>query len=518
MRPRNSVVKAGLLCAALGLAAAPVAAASFVRGDVNQSGKVDLSDTVALLMHLFAGAPVPGDCLDAADVNDSGLVDVADAVYGLGYLFAHQPPPPAPFPACGRDETEDGLGCASFQGCGPAVVEEVRSAAAYNPHPEVGSGDLAELVAGNTAFACDFYGAVRGEKGNLFFSPYSVSVALAMLYGGARGASGEEMAAAMHFTLPQDRLHPAFNALGLELASRGEGAQGADGEGFRLNIANSIWGQTGHSFLEAYLATLAENYDAGMRLVDFKVAPEPSRLAINDWVSGATEGKIKDLVPQGAITELTRLVLTNAIYFNAAWLAPFPENLTYDGEFTLLDGGTAVVPLMRQDGAFGRMQGDGFVAVELPYDGEELSMIVVVPHAGRFAEFEAAFGAAQLGAIVRGMQPAHVRLTMPKFRFETSLSLVPVLQGLGMGGAFAPLGADFSGIDGTRDLFVTDVLHKAYVAVNEAGTEAAAATAVIVGIVSVPEPVSIDRPFLFFIRDIPAGAVLFGGRVVDPRA
>ncbi len=518
MMPRNPAMTAGIVCLALCVAAAPGAAATFVRGDVNQSGKIDLSDAVAVLMHLFGGAPVAGDCLDAADVNDSGFVDVGDAIYGLGYLFAQQAAPPAPFPACGLDTTEDGLGCESFAGCGSAVIEELRSTKLHDPDPDVPPEGLAELVAGNTAFACEFYRAVRGEEGNLFFSPYSVSVALAMLYAGARGVTEEEMAQAMHFTLPQERLHPAFNALGLALESRGEGAQGADGEGFRLNIANSIWGQTGYSFLDAYLDALAESYDAGMRLVDFMHAPEPSRLAINDWVSAETEGKIEDLVPPGAITDSTRLVLTNAIYFNAAWLAPFPEKLTHDGDFTLLDGGTATVPLMMQDGSFGYTAGDGFCAVELLYDGEELSMVIVVPDAGRFGELEAALDAAKLGAVTGGMQPAHILLTMPKFRFEASFALVPVLRALGMRDAFTPFAADLSGIDGTRELYVTDVLHKAYVAVNEAGTEAAAATAVIVGIVSVPEPVTIDRPFLFFIRDIPTGAVLFGGRVVDPRA
>ncbi len=497
--------------------AAPGVASTFVRGDVNQSGRIDLSDAVSVLLHLFRGAPVAGDCLDAADVNDSGGIDVADAIYELGFLFARQAAPPLPFPACGADATDDDLGCASFTSCA-AAGEELRSDKERNRDPDVIPADLAELVAGSTAFACDFYRAVRGTEGNLFYSPYSLSVALAMLYAGSCGVTESEMSDTMHFTLPQARLHPAFNALALALESRGQGAQGADGQGFRLNIANAIWGQTGYSFQNAYLDCLAESYDAGMRLLDFRAAPDPSRLVINDWVSTETEGKIEDLIPPGAITDYTRLVLTNAIYFNAAWISPFSEKLTHDGSFQLLNGSVVTVRLMMQDGSFGYSHGPGYTAVELPYDGQELSMVIVMPEAGQLETFQAALDAPALATILGAIAPTHIQLTMPKFRFESSFALVPTLRAMGMHDVFTPFVADLSGIDGTRDLFVTDVLHKAYIGVNEAGTEAAAATAVIIGVTSVPPQVTIDRPFLFLIRDIATGAILFVGRVTNPAA
>ena len=236
--------------------------------------------------------------------------------------------------------------------------------------PNVAPPDLADLVAGNSAFAFDLYQFLREEgNGNLFYSPHSISLALAMTYAGARGETERQMADTLHFTLPQDRLHPAFNGLDLELAHRGEGAQGKDGEGFRLHIVNALWGQEGYEFLSEFLDTLAENYGAGLRLLDFASAPEASRVTINDWVSEQTETRIEDLIPQGIIDPETRLVLTNAIYFNAAWSTPFIPDLTEDGPFYLLDGGQVSVPMMRQTTSFGYAEGEGYQAVELPYDG-----------------------------------------------------------------------------------------------------------------------------------------------------
>jgi serpin B len=202
-----------------------------------------------------------------------------------------------------------------LSGCGaPAAGGELaKSSQARDTAPSVGGADSGALAAGNTAFALDLYERLRGEDTNLFFSPYSISVALAMAYAGARGGTERQMAGALHYTLPQDTLHPAFNVLDLELASRGEGARGRRGEPFRLHIANALWGQTGYSFLPDFLDLLARNYGAGMRLVDFRTAPEPSRVTINDWVADQTEDRIRDLIPSGVITTATRLVLTNAI-------------------------------------------------------------------------------------------------------------------------------------------------------------------------------------------------------------
>jgi len=387
--------------------------------------------------------------------------------------------------------------------------------------PNVAEADVAELVAGNSAFAFDLYQTVREENGNLFYSPHSISLALAMTYAGARGETEQQMADTLHFTLPQDRLHPAFNALDLELARRGEGGEGQDEEGFRLNIVNSIWGQTDYSFLPEFLDVLAKSYGAALRLLDFESAPEESRQVINEWVSDQTEGRIKDLIPQGVINELTRLVLANAIYFNAVWSHPFEEEQTHDGTFHLLDGSQVTAPMMQQTEHLGYTEGDGYQAVELPYVGNEVSMFVLLPAAGRFGEFENSLDAARVEAIVKDLGQTNVALTMPKFKFDSSFQLADTLAGMGMPDAFSPETANLSGMDGTRNLFIQDVVHKAFVSVDEAGTEAAAATGVVIGITSAPASpveVTVDRPFVFLIRDIETGVILFVGRVVNPSA
>ena len=281
--------------------------------------------------------------------------------------------------------------------------------------PEITDSDLRDLVSGNSAFAFDLYQAMRENEGNLFYSPYSISLALAMTYAGARGETEQQMAETLYF-LSQDRLHNAFNGLDLELAGRGEGAQGKDGEGFRLNIVNAIWGQRDYKFLDEFLDVLAENYGAGLRLLDFINAPEESRITINDWVSEQTEGKIEDLIPQGVIDELTRLVLTNAIYFNAAWLSPFSEDAIEDDTFYLLDGSEVVVPMMMQTESFGYAEGEGYQAVELLYDGSEMSMVVLLPEIGHFEEFEASLSADQVDSIIGNLENKTIDLRPAQIR------------------------------------------------------------------------------------------------------
>ena len=391
----------------------------------------------------------------------------------------------------------------------------VRSAKQRVSSPNVAEADLAELVAGNSAFAFELYQAIRKEGGNLFYSPYSTSLALAMTYAGARGETEREMARTLHYTLPQDRLHPAFNALDLELASRSGGAQGQD-DGFKLNIANSIWGQTGYSFLSEFLDILAESYGAGLRVLDFASEPDDSRAAINDWVSDETETKIKDLLPPESITSQTVLVLTNAIYFNAAWAYPFEEELTKDGVFHLLDGGQVTVPMMEQTEYFGYAEGEGYQVVELLYDGEEMSMVILLPDTGRFDEFAGTLDAERAASILMDINPQEIHLTMPRFTYESWFSLKETLAAMGMPSAFTA--ADLSGMDGTYSLFIDDVLHKAFISVDEAGTEAAAATAVVVARAAPapPKDVAVDRPFVFMIRDIETDAILFVGHVLNP--
>ncbi|MBA7564701.1 hypothetical protein ES708_06368 [subsurface metagenome] len=326
----------------------------------------------------------------------------------------------------------------------PVSSEVLQSDKQRVTSPVATQAGLATLVDGNSAFAFNLYQALKETDDNLFYSPYSISLALAMTYAGARGETEEQMANTLHFTLEDNRLHPAF--------------------------------------------------------------------------SDQTEERIKDLIPKGAIDELTRLVLTNAIYFNAAWQYPFEEDATFNGVFYLLNGDKITVPMMRQTESFGYAEGDGYQVVELPYDGRELSMLVLLPQTGQFELFEESLNAQRVDDIVKNLNTREVVLTIPKFEFESSFGLKKTLTAMGMPVAFSA-GADFSGMTGNPDLFIGEVLHKAFVSVDEAGTEAAAATAVIMELTAMPgEPVevTIDRPFIFLIRDIESGTILFIGRVVNP--
>jgi serpin B len=405
---------------------------------------------------------------------------------------------------------------------GAAGVKVLHSEMQRDTSPDVLPADLEELVAGNRAFAADFYQAVRDRDGNLFYSPYSLSTALAMTYAGARENTAIQMADVLHLSLPQERLPPAFNALDLELASRGSQSGGADEpQPFQLSVANSLWAQYDYPFLAEFMDLLARNYGAGLRLADFASSPEPARQEINDWVYRETQEKISDLIPEGAIDELTRLVLANAIYFKADWIQPFAKESTQDAPFTLLDGSQVQVSMMAhaKPRSLNYASGEGFQAVELPYVGDQISMVVLVPDKGRFADFEAGLDGAFLGAILSSLEPRTVDLRLPKFNFESEYDLRDTLSAMGMPDAFDADLADLSGMDGTQLLYIGNVFHKAFVAVDEKGTEAAAATAVVVQLESAIMQdivLTVDRPFIFLIQDKPSGAILFMGRVLDP--
>lgn len=383
--------------------------------------------------------------------------------------------------------------------------------------PDVPAADQTALVKGNSGFALDLYQQIRDKPGNLFYSPFSISMALAMTWAGAKNETESAMAGTLRFTLPQDKLHPAFNWLDLELGSRGKNAKASDGKGFRLNVVNALWGQIGYNFEAPFLDTLGVNYDAGMRIVDFQKDPQGSADLINGWVKTETEGKIDKLVPVEAISDATVLILTNAIYFNAAWKEPFKVENTQDGPFTKADGAKVTVPMMSgfQEAPYG--EGDDYQALVMPYDGDELSMVLVLPK-GDIADFEAALDGDKLDAILGGVSEHGVDVKMPKFKFDYELGLKQTLKDMGMEIAFTPGEADFTGINSKGQPYIEDVLHKAFIGVNEAGTEAAAATAVIIGDESAPQPaaISLDRPFLFMIRDNATGSLLFVGRVADP--
>ncbi len=409
-------------------------------------------------------------------------------------------------------------------GCGEGAgdFDLAQSTKPRNRTPSPPAADVTAQVAGNTQLALDLYGyQARGTGGNLFFSPHSISTALAMTWAGARGTTEQEMAGALHFVLPQARLHPVFNDLDLKLEGRARGGQGSDGKGFRLRVVSSSWAQRGFPILDPFLDVLAEHYGAAIRLVDFATDAERARRAINAWVEDETEKRIRELLAQGAVDSLTRLVLVNAVYFNAAWAKPFSKTSTRSETFYRLDESGVAVQMMREQEGMQYAAAPGWQAVELAYEGNELGMLVIVPDRGRFVELERGLDAARLSAVVDALESRNVTLGLPRWTLEgASFSLKHALSDLGMPTAFST-DADLSGIDGRRDLFVGDVLHQAFVKVDEAGTEAAAATAVTVGVTSAPvSPVTltIDRPFIYMVRDRPTGVVLFIGRVMDPSA
>ena len=407
----------------------------------------------------------------------------------------------------------------------PAAVEELRSDK-DRAVSAVGSADLGELVRGNNAFAFELYRALNDGEGNLFYSPFSISQALAMTSAGARGETQRQMADTLRHRLPQSSLHPAFDVLDRTLASRGQApgstpnSAGEASQYFRLNIANAIWGQDGYHFLPDFLDVLAENYGAGMMAADFAGAPDESRVRINDWVAEETEGKVTDLLPPGAVDQSTRLVLTNAIYFNASWLWPFGPSRTEVRPFYLAGGGTVDVPMMTETyKGYGYARGDGYQVVDVPYSWGEMSMTILLPDEGTTLEaLEGSLDSEMLDRIIDDIETDYVTLTMPLFEFESEFSLGDTLAEMGMPDAFGG-GADFSGMTGSKDLWISRIVHKAFVSVDEEGTEAAAATAVVVnesGPGKEPIPVTVDRPFIFLIRDTSTGTVLFLGRVSNP--
>lgn len=401
----------------------------------------------------------------------------------------------------------------------PTPTAEARSTQARNSVAPA-TADTQALARDNRDFAFDMYQQLlSGRSGeNLFFSPLSISTALAMTTAGARGTTATEMASALRFTLPQERLHPAFGWLDLDLARRGQGAQGRQGQAFQLALSNSLWGEQRANFANSFLDTLAQHYGAGIKLTDFVGTPDASREKINDWVAQRTAQRIRNLLPEGAVTTDTRLVLVNAVYFNAAWQSQFYPQATTDASFTRLDGTTGTVALMNQTSYFAYAEGDGYQAVELPYDGGELAMLILLPAAGQMLAFEQTLDRAKLDTIQAALAVRNVRVGLPKFKIEGGFSVATAMKALSMNAAFSDA-ADFSGIGAAEGWRISDIFHKGFVDVDETGTEAAAATGVVAGTTSVPPEPTVfraDRPFLFAIVDKPTNSLLFMGRVVAP--
>ena len=413
----------------------------------------------------------------------------------------------------------------SLASCSPVNSPTITVA----PTPTSGPDDVSALVAGNTAFALDLYRQLKAEDGNLFYSPYSISAALAMASAGAKENTLAQMASVSHFAPVGDQLNGLFYQLDNVLKSRSQPIEvqtyGDNGQtkkqtvdGFTLNIINALWGQKGFPFLQSYLDLVQKYYSGGMNEVDFIHAAEQARITINDWASQQTNGRIRDLLGPGDINNLTRLVLTDAIYFNAHWQHEFNENGTSSAPFTLLDGSITNVPMMHQTLTFQYTETDDCQALSLPYLGGDLDMVILLPAKDKFGEFENGLDAATLTNIMGQMTQQEVNVSLPKFSFTSNYKLSQTLKAMGMTDAFDADKADFSGMTGDKSLFVGDVIHKAFIAVDEHGTEAAAVTAVIMAMAAAPSKVydfKADHPFIFLIRDIKTGSILFMGRVLN---
>jgi serpin B len=370
------------------------------------------------------------------------------------------------------------------------------------------------VPAANSAFGCDLFAKLRTEPGNLFFSPFSIETALAMTANGAKGNTLTEMAKALH--LPADPAKANAGFKGLLAALNGEGKKD---RGYELSVANALWGMTGYPWRKDFLTVTKENFGAGLEQVDF--ADElTARKTINAWVEKETKEKIKDLIPSGVLDPLTRMVLTNAVYFKGQWEVEFDKKRTKDGPFTLADGKKADVPLMHRAGDMRYFETDDLQAVDLVYKGGETAMTVLMSKkADGLADLEKKLTADTLAAVWKGMRTQEVVLTLPRFKAETKYTLTDPLKALGVKAAFDDAKADFTGLHTSPEkLFITTVLHKAFVEVNEEGTEAAAATGVAVGAKNgKSHPVfNADRPFLFAIRHTPTNTVLFLGRFEKP--
>jgi serpin B len=407
---------------------------------------------------------------------------------------------------------------------GDVPRESHRSALERNTNPEASPAKIAELVRGNHDLAFDLYHELRGrgadESKNLLLSPFSIRTAFAMAYAGAKGETKNQMAEVLRYTLEQDHLHDTFNALTLELEKRNLPATPKE-DPVELYPANSFWGQTGYPFLDSYLDLLALNYGCGVEALDFAHAPEGSRRVINLWVAERTRERIEDLLPQGSITPSTVAVLANALYFKAPWASPFEEDLTADGAFYLMDGREITVPLMQQEETFAYTEGEDYQALELPYRGDDLGMLILLPAEGEWDDLVTSFDADRLEEVTSGLERARVKVTLPRFTFESEFKLKEMLSRMGMPIPFTG-GADFTGITDSRRIFIDEAYHKTFIGVDEKGTEAAAATAIVFVETAMP-PASdryefkADRPFLVLIRDRVTGAILFVGHVLDPR-
>ena len=381
------------------------------------------------------------------------------------------------------------------------------AACCANDGTEAHAGANSAVAEGNTAFALELYQRVAREPGNLFISPFSLSSALAMTYAGAAGETAEQMAGVLHFPEDIETLHSGFGKLTRSF-SRGS-------KGQELAVANALWGQEGYRFLESFLAPLESNYAAGLRRVDFRADPERARITINDWVEKQTRERIKDLLKPGVVDSATRLVLTNAIYFKAFWAVQFDKARTREADFHVTPGKSVSVPMMGLVGGFLHTEQEDCEVLELLYKGGLSSMVLFLPKAvDGLPALERSLSPKKLADALAGLRERPLVVQLPRFTATSEFRLEDVLAAMGMPLAFTGA-ADFSGMTGNRELYISAVVHKAFVDVNEEGTEAAAASGVVMRKGATPA-FRADHPFFFLIRDRETNSILFMGRVQDP--
>lgn len=382
--------------------------------------------------------------------------------------------------------------------------------------------DLSSVINGNNRFAFELYSKYKSKQGNIFFSPYSIYSAMAMTYEGARGKTADEMRAVFHFSQDASAFRDAFSEIYRQINKKDKK--------YKLSMANALWAQKDYKFLEDYFKLIDEYYGGKVTNLDFANETETSRLTINSWVEEQTNDKIKDLIPSGILTPETRLVLTNAVYFKGFWLKQFDKGDTRNENFRTGLGNTIATPLMHLSGEearFNYAETDRLQILELPYEDGELSMLILLPKGDDLQVVEGALILEKLTEWKGMLKEEEVNLYLPKFKFETKYFMVDDLKDMGMPTAFTPGidyegKADFSGMTGNKQLNIDEVIHQAFVDVNEEGTEAAAATALMMSAGAIdmpPELVKIfraDHPFVFIIQDRGTGNILFIGRISDP--
>ena len=413
------------------------------------------------------------------------------------------------------------LGCNGSEAVSLGTVQSDAKPVASAENPEQQDDidvDVSSIVEASNQFACDLYQQLKSEEANLFFSPSSISTALAMTYAGAKGETAAEMATVLHFRMPESELHQAMRGL------QSAWTTNDDSTGIQLNLANRLWGQQSYQFRPEFLEVTRQQYLAELARLDFS-RPESASQTINNWVSDQTEGKITDLISADVLSEDTKLVLTNAVYFHGAWSHPFKKDLTEDDDFYVTSTDKITVPMMHRQDEFRYGAVDGLQILELPYGDGSLSMVLFLPD--EIDGLDDLEGRMTFENIQRWQESAQqeeeVKVYLPKFNTTSQFQMADTLKEMGMPAAFNAQAADFSRMTGGRDLYISEVIHKAFVDVNEEGTEAAAATGVVMAPTSIPieEPTEppvfrADHPFIFLIRDNRNGAIMFLGRITNP--